>query len=297
MAEEQPTQDLGALEGTQDQDASIQSDEAVVDDSQVSDQPTGDATEETGQLSTEDLAQYLGVESTDLDVQDGQVVFKTKVDGQEGVAKLSDFRTSYQLRSHLDNEARENNQLKDQLKAQQTEQQNQYNGKLQQLEDITKIAYEDLTRENQATNWAELKEDDPTEYAVRKADIQERNTNLQQRYQAIQQERLNQQQTSFKDEKAKLYSSIPEWKDNVVAEKEMTELRKYGVKEGFLDSENGDIGDHRAWKLMHKAMKYDQLKSSQPEILKLVKNAPKIGKPGQKTVSKPAQSIEDLFYG
>src|SRR6478752_4270167 len=72
-----------------DEDKSAQDDVATDGDGQKSSEP---------QLTTSDLAKYLGLEDGSLDLEeDGSVKFKTKVDGVEGAAKLQDLLKSYQL--------------------------------------------------------------------------------------------------------------------------------------------------------------------------------------------------------
>ena len=51
------------------------------------------------QLTTSDLSKVLGLDESILDVgEDGTITVKTKIDGQEGVAKLKDLLADHQKR-------------------------------------------------------------------------------------------------------------------------------------------------------------------------------------------------------
>jgi len=74
---EEVTQELEETQELEAVDETLETDTDDVDESQ--------------DLTTDDLAQYFGVESDKLSVtDDGEVMIRTKIDGKEGQAKLDD---------------------------------------------------------------------------------------------------------------------------------------------------------------------------------------------------------------
>lgn len=277
--------------------------EAEPADIEVESEPVSDETPtDEPQLSLSDVASILGTDEDSLDVDDeGNVLVKTKIDGQEGTAKFKDVLASYQLRGHVDNKSREVSQLQEQLKQEQAALAQKEAERLQQAEDIIQIAWGELTNEYNEINWNELKQLDPAEYAVKRSDFQDRQTKLQQAFQAAQSKRQEQtqayQQTLVQhlaEENQKLTKAIKGWDNPDIAQKEFKETmsflqNKLGFSEenlfGKRDAQGNilvpGITDHRLVVLAQKAMLYDKLQGSKPEVTKKVKVAPKMVKPGQ----------------
>jgi hypothetical protein len=79
-------------------------------------------------------------------------------------------------------------------------------------------------------------------------------------------------------------------------EKTQQEISAFLAKEGYTDSEIGSIYDARQVALAWKALQYDKLQMSKPNIQNRAKNAPPVIKPGasQKTVSKDAALMHNF---
>lgn len=259
-----------------------------------------DAEDEEAEPSVEldALAEYLGIDVDKLDIdEDGRIAVKTKIDGEEGRAKLADLVKSYQLEGHLNKQNMEVAEQRKALEAQRAEFQTQKQAELQQLQDLSQLAYSQLVAEYQAISWNELRSVDPAEWSAKQQEFQQRNQQIQQAFAQIQGERSQlqtQQQERFKEvlaeEGKKLMQAIPEWADESVAQKERNELRTYLKSNyNFSDDEVNQIADHRHVLLIRDAMKYRALQAKKPEIEKKVKKAPKLVKPGQ---SKDARERE-----
>lgn len=250
-----------------------------------------DAQEGEGeQLGLEDLAQYLKIEADRLDVDDeGNVYLKTKVDGEEGRATLQDLIKSYQLEGHLNKQNMEVAEQRKALQAKMAEAEQQAQSRLQQLEHLTQAAYQEMMGEYNAINWQQLREDDPSEFAAKQLEFQQRQQRINQMAQQVQGQRQQSEQVSTEaqraklaEEGAKLLQAIPEWSDSAVAQREKSELRQWMLSTGMEPQSVDAISDHREVVLLRKAMLYDRLQSSKPAISKKVKAAPKkLVKPGQ----------------
>lgn len=268
-------------------DVSSETESLESDAGEESDQPTVE-------LST--IAQLMGLSEDDLDVDDdGTVVFKSKIDGQESKAKASDVKTSYQLKGHLDNELRSVKQQKEALKAQETQFNQEKTQKIQQFEDINRVALTKLQGEYQRIDWNTLREEDPAEFAAKQSEFQQRNNEIQTALAQVVQYRQYEQQQEEAVERARLPEVIPEWKDNAIAEKERNDISNY-IAENNINPRLATTADGIA--MLRKAKLYDDLIKSKPEVTKLVKKAPRISKPGTKPPVRQAEkSIEDVFYG
>lgn len=255
--------------------------EEETEDAQEADEPR------TIELS--DVAKYLGVDADLLDVdEDGSISIKTKVDGQEGRAKLKDLHKSYQLEGHLNKQNMEVAEQRKALQAKMAEAEQAAQQRFQAADDLIQIAQNQLNGEYTAIDWNQLRATDSGEYAAKFADFQQRQAVLNQAYQRIQTERernarQNQEamQQRLAEESTRLLEAIPEWKNAETAKKERDALREFGRARGYTDAELANIADHRAVSVLRDAYLYRQLMNKKADVEKKVKAAPKLAKPGQ----------------
>lgn len=248
-------------------------------------------------LSLTDLAKYLKVDESLLDVDEsGELSLKTKVDGTEGKAKLSDLLTSYQLRGHLDNQTRAVAEQQKALAQYAAQQEAQVQARVQQVQDLANAAQMELNREFQNVDWQTLRVTDPAEYAALIQDYQARQAHInniannaaqqRQHYEAQQQHYMVE---TLKAEAQALPTLIPEWKDPVVADKERTEIKEWAINLGIPREEVEQVSKASYVAVLRKAMMFDRMQSSKAAVEKKVHSAPKLVKPGQ---TQPANSQE-----
>lgn len=253
-----------------------------LDPEEVGVQDGADDSEEP-QLSLDDLAGYLGVNADKFDVDDdGNLYVKTVVDGEEGRAKFSDLIKSHQLEGHLNKQNMEVAEQRKQLEAKMAEVEQQAQSRLQQLDDASKLAWNHLTAEYNAIDWVDLRQADPAEFAAKQTEFVQRQSQLQQAFGYLENQRMAAQKQAEAKEAEKLMAVIPEWKDQAVANKEKVELSAYLATKG-ISPEVARYADGIA--LLRKAMQFDKLQQTKAEVTKKVKSAPKLAKPGQ-SVSK-----------
>ncbi len=132
-----------------------------------------------------------------------------------------------------------------------------------------------------------LKETDPIGYAVKVAEMAQREKQLAQvqaeRHRIAQQQeqdRQMQMQSLVREEMQKLTAAIPEFADPTKGETIRNDIRAFGKQLGFSDQELAAVYDSRAVLTLYKAMQYDKLMASKPEVTKKVNQAPKAIKPG-----------------
>lgn len=222
--------------------------------------------------------------------------YKAKVDGEEIEVDIDELINGYQRTADY---TKKSQALAEQRKAieaerihlEQVKQERQaYAQKLQALNQF-------LSQQDQGENLEALKETDPIGYAVKVAERTEREKQIaviraeQQRI--AQQQQAEQQQSlqnHLKSEANKLSAAIPELA-TPKGDEIRKQIREYAKSQGWSDEELGSVYDHRAVLALYKAMKFEQLQKSKPEIQKKVSQAPRMLKSG--TSVPPTQSQQD----
>lgn len=291
---DQPRQKASNADETNDDDsADIENDGNADPDANADqdDQPDGDEQDDgqETQLSTTELAKLVGVDESLLDVDaDGKVIIKTKIDGKDGAAKFDDLIKSYQLQGHIDNKAREVAEQHKALQQRMAEADQAANARIEKLEAMIGLADQELIQEFQSINWQQLRSENPGEYAARMQDFEHRKAKLQQAFGAVAQERdqqkgrqVEQLKALVAEEREKLPTFIPEWKDEAVRTKEQGEIKDWAKKAGFSDNELASMFRSLHVSTMRKAMLYDKLQASKAVVENKVRTAPKLVKPGQ----------------
>ncbi|MGD9381212.1 MAG: hypothetical protein PVI03_02095 [Candidatus Thorarchaeota archaeon] len=238
------------------------------------------------------IAEYLGASEDQFTVSDdGELMVKTKIDGEEGQAKFSDLLKSYQLEGHLNKQSTELAETKKALQSKLADADGEIAQKVQQLETLSQLAYNELLSEYNAIDWAELEQDQPDIYAAKMIKFQNRQNEIANLYQKAQDQRSELAATGkvtpekIAEEKSKLLAAIPEWADEATFNKEWTSVGEYAISNGFSSEEYQGTTDHRLLVLLNKARQFDALNQKSPQVTNRVRKAPKIAKPGS-TASK-----------
>jgi len=223
--------------------------------------------------------------------------YRVKAAGEEREVTLDELIKSYQLGTDY---TKKSQAVAEERKVVEAERQrieearylrDQYAERLQVIEQM-------LNQQPETENLDYLKETDPIGYAVKVAELSQREKQLAQvraeqariydQQQREQQEQLGQ---VVQAESRKLAEVIPEYADPQKGETLRRELREFGMKAGFSDQELANVYDSRAVLTLWKAMQYDKLQSAKPGITKKVNEAPKVIKSG---VSQPRDSSDEM---
>lgn len=212
--------------------------------------------------------------------------FRVKAAGEEREVTLDELIKSYQLGTDY---TKKSQAVAEERKAVEAERQrieearylrDQYAERLQVIEQM-------LNQQPETENLDYLKENDPIGYAVKVAELSQREKQLAQVQAERQriadqqmQERQEQLGQVIQAEARKLAEAIPEYADPQKGDVTKRELREFGLKLGFSEQELAGIYDSRQVLTLYKAMQYDKLVSSKPGITKKVNEAPKVIKPG-----------------
>jgi hypothetical protein len=219
--------------------------------------------------------------------------YRVKAAGEDREVTLDELIKSYQLGTDY---TKKSQAVAEERKAVEAERQavqeakamrDQYAQRLELIEQM-------INQPQQAEDLDYLKETDPIGYAVKVAEMSQKEKQLAQV--RAERERISQQQEYDRQqqmrqmvaaESEKLVAAIPEFADPSKGESIRKDIRTYGKQMGFSDEELANVFDSRAVLTLFKAMQYDKLQSSKPAVNKRVQEAPKAIKPG---VSKPRDS-------
>jgi hypothetical protein len=231
------------------------------------------------------------------DEQEEPPKYRVKAAGEEREVTLDELIKSYQLGTDY---TKKSQAVAEERKAVEAERQrieearylrDQYAERLQVIEQM-------LNQQPETENLDYLKETDPIGYAVKVAELSQREKQLaqvraEQARIAEQQQREQQEQLGqvVQAESRKLAEVIPEYADPQKGETLRRELREFGMKAGFSEQELANVYDSRAVLTLWKAMQYDKLQSAKPGITKKVNEAPKVIKSG---VSQPRDSSDEM---
>ena len=223
--------------------------------------------------------------------------YRVKAAGEEKEVTLDELIKSYQLGTDY---TKKSQAVAEERKVVEAERQrieearylrDQYAERLQVIEQM-------LNQQPETENLDYLKETDPIGYAVKVAELSQREKQLAQvqaerQRIAMQQDQERQEQLGhvIQAEARKLAEAIPEYADPQKGEVARRELREFGQKLGFTEQELAGIYDSRQVLTLWKAMQYDKLQSAKPGITKKVNEAPKVMKSG---VSQGRDGNEEL---
>ena len=224
------------------------------------------------------------------DEQEEPQKFRVKAAGEEREVTLDELIKSYQLGTDY---TKKSQAVAEERKVVEAERQrieearhlrDTYAERLQIIEQM-------LNQQPETEDLDYLKENDPIGYAVKVAELSQREKQLAQvqaERQRIAQQQQQEQQEQFghviQAEARKLAEVIPEYADPQKGEAMRRELRQFGMKAGFSEQELASVYDSRHVLTLYKAMQYDKLQAAKPGITKKVAEAPKVMKSG---VSQP----------
>jgi len=264
--------------------------ENLMGDSEEAEQ--GQSEEQTEELQASDEVEYSEEESE----EQPKPRYKVKASGEEVEVELDELIKGYQQGTDY---TKKSQALAEQRKAIEAErghleyvkqERQAYAQKLQALDSF-------LTQQNQGVDLEVLKETDPIGYAVAVAEQSQREKQLavvRNEQQRIAQQQQSEQQASLQNhlrqESEKLVSLIPELA-TPQGDAVRKQIRDYAKSVGWTDQELSSVYDSRAVQTLYKAMKYEQLQKSKPELNKKLQSAPKMMRSG--TSAPPTRSSQD----
>jgi hypothetical protein len=217
--------------------------------------------------------------------------FQVKVGGEDKELTLTELKSLAQQGADY---TKKTQQVAEQRKAVEAEQQaieeakymrDAYAERLQAMEQL-------LNAQQPIEDLESLKESDPIGYAVRVAEMSQNKEKLyaiqaeRQRIAEMQQAEQQQGMQQYLSQQAAVLSeTLPEYSDPVKGEALRSDLRKFAKNLGFSDQELSAVRDARHVMALYKAMQYDKLQQSKPQLNKRVSEPPKTIKSGNSNTS------------
>ena len=231
-------------------------------------------------LSAEDLVDQDQVEESQT-----PSTYTIKVDGKDVEVTLDELQAGYSRQAYYTRKsqvlAEQRKKADEELAATQQERQHY----LSQLEQFNTQADAKI-KEFSSTDWTKLKEEDPTEYMLKRDQYRE----LQDNKRMVEEEQKNLQLKSQQEHEAKwqeelgrqqeiMAQRLPEWVDPDKGPKLKQNIKSFAVKKGFTEQEVNSLIDARSVDVLHKAMLYENLLAAKISNKK-TKVVPKVQKPG-----------------
>lgn len=231
-------------------------------------------------LTADDL-----VDDTQEEVSETPGTYTIKVDGKDVEVTLDELQAGYSRQADYTRKsqvlAEQRKKAEEELAATQQERQRY----VSQLEQFTAQADSKLD-ELKSTDWTRLKEEDPTEYMLKRDQYRE----LQENKRTVEEEQKNLQYKSQQEQQAKwqeelvrqqeiMAQRLPEWNDPNKGTKLKQDIKSFALKTGFSEQEVDSLIDARSVDVLHKAMLYDNLLAAKISNKK-AKVVPKVTRPG-----------------
>jgi len=267
--EEQSTEDQEETETTEEVSAQDMESESVEAEADNPDGLTAD------DLVDQDQAEESQTPGTYTIKVDGKDVEVTLDELQAGYSRQADYTRKSQVLAEQRKKADE------ELAATQQERQ-RYLSQLEQFNTQADSKIEELAK----TDWTRLKEEDPTEYMLKRDQYRE----LQDNKRVVEEEQKNLQYKQQQEHEVKwqeelgrqqqlMAEKLPEWVDPDKGPKLKQSIKTFAVKKGFTEQEVNSLIDARSVDVLHKAMLYENLLAAKISNKK-AKVVPKVQKPG-----------------
>ena len=231
-------------------------------------------------LSVDDLVDQDQIEGNEeLDTYtvkvDGKDVKVTQEELLAGYSRQADYTRKSQVLS----EQRQKADLE--LAATQQERQ-RYLSQLEQFNTQADSKINELAK----TDWTQLKEEDPTEYMLKRdqyRELQENKRTVEDEQKDLQLKSQQENQVKWQEELGRqqeiMVQRLPEWTDPDKGPKLKQNIKSFAVKKGFTEQEVSSLIDARSVDVLHKAMLYENLLAAKISGKK-TKVVPKVTRPG-----------------
>ena len=231
-------------------------------------------------LSVDDLVDQDQVEgneelSTYTVKVDGKDVQVTQEELLAGYSRQADYTRKSQVLSEQRQKA------DSELAATQQERQ-RYLSQLEQFNTQADSKIDELAK----TDWTQLKEEDPTEYMLKRdqyRELQENKRTVEDEQKNLQLKSQQENQVKWKEELGRqqeiMVQRLPEWTDPDKGPKLKQNIKSFAVKKGFTEQEVNSLIDARSVDVLHKAMLYENLLATKISGKK-AKVVPKVTRPG-----------------
>lgn len=205
--------------------------------------------------------------------EEEQAAYEITVNGETQEVTLDELLSGYQRQADYTRKTQTVAEDRKSLEAKQAEVLSLAEG----LEASKTKLSELIQQADSAIDWDELRDTDPSEYLKQK-ELQDQRKNALKEAEA-QQQAIKQQKVT--EEIQKLYEKLPTWQDPKQREADIGKVQGYLSEIGYQENEFQET-DHRLMLALLDAAKYREMQSQATKVVKKVKKAPQVTKPGKK---------------
>ena len=233
--------------------------------------PVSQSDAEVQQLEEQETAPV--VEKTPVEVEALPVrLLKVKVDGKEAEVSEEEVLKGYQTNAHNTQAAMKLAEDRRAAQAAQLEAQHQreaFKEKLAATAEALKLL------EPPTKDWAKLRQENPTEFAVQWAEyqqVEQAKERVAREQLAIRQQEVeeaaHQRHAFVQEQQTKLLEALPEWRDPIKKQQDDAKLVEVGQHYGYSAQELATVTDHRAVLVLRDAMLYRELMAQKASLPK-----------------------------
>jgi hypothetical protein len=229
--------------------------------------------EDVAEESEAEEAEEESEESETEETEEEQAAYEVVIDGQTLEVTQDELLSGYQRQADY---TRKTQAVADQRKELES-QSEQVKETLKGLEESKRQLSELLEASQSAVDWEDLRDTDPSEYLRQKELIEQRQSALKRAEDDAQ--KATQLQTQ--EEAKQLFAKVPTWSDPKQRDADRERITAYLSKIGFAENEYSHT-DHRLVLALLDASKYQEMQNKSASVVKKIKKAPKVTKPGKK---------------
>jgi hypothetical protein len=212
--------------------------------------------------------------------QDSQALptYRVKVDGVEYEVNQDELIHGYQRDSDYRRKT-ESLSIERQSFRDETDKKNQeVNQRMDMANQAINLANQQLGLEEQ--NIAQLMETDPTEAQRQLFFLNQKKQVLAQEHQKLGEARNQEMAKYIQSENQKLLLEMPEMRDPTTAKQTRGKIKSFLTQQGFSEQEMNGITNHKVFKLVNMAVKFNELQGKRNLAQQKVQNAPRVVKGG-----------------
>jgi len=275
---------MAPMESEETETEAPEAEVAEVEQEEVEEESESDDDAEDAEADDDDDDEYDESDDEPADQVEPDT-YSVKVNGENVDVTLDDLRKSYSGQKYIQNgmkQAAEERKQAEEAFNGLNQQREQLNQLMQQVEQQGVISQPTPPSKD-------LLNADPLGYIEADATYREQmgayqaqQQQIGQQQQAMQQQQGQAHQAHLQSQMAELQQAIPDFSDAKKAPKMKERLVKQGMAEGYTAEEIGGIVDHRAMKVLHKAMLYDQMMKGGGDVQAKLKKARPLMKAGTK---------------
>ena len=273
---------------------------------ETQDEPLEEVSEEEEESEEESEEEEDSEEESDADEEEEEPGTHTiKVDGEDIEVTLDELKSGYSRQSDYTRKTQEIAEYRKQADAainqaqQEVYQTQQF--RQQYIDAASAVVQQQYGKLNELVNntdWERLKVEDREEYLTKKSEVSDLQAMAEQEEyrlgqaneQAMAEQRYAQQYIAH-EERQKLETILPEWKNQEFRQKAGKELTEFALSQGFLQEELNQLTDHRSLLVLMQAKAFQEMQKAQLSTKsKKTKKKPKMATSGTGSKNKKEKS-------